>query len=121
MILTAVAANLPCVHASRFARSSATCSLPRSRSHHRAPTTVPGEVAVGRSPGVRRSGVAHAGVGADDRVLPAGDAERVEVALALEEAGVHLVVVGRGQHPASRAIAPSCSTPVGRPSASRST
>ena len=85
--------------ASRGARRSA-------RRPGRAPTTAhhdgAGEVAGGRSAGVRRADVAHAGVAPDDRVLPARDAERVEVPLPLQQAGVHRVVVDRGQHVAEQ-------------------
>ena len=66
--------------------------LPPQGADHRC-----GEVAACRGPGVRRTGVAHPRVGPDDGVLPARDAQRVEVALALEESGVELVVVGDGQ------------------------
>ena len=76
----------------------------------RAPTTAPRRPWPTRSPArgraqVGRPGVLHAGVGADDGVLPAGDPQRVQVALALEQPGVELVGGRRREH--ARAPGPS--------------
>ena len=83
----------PAVRVGRARRStrSATCSAPRSRSHHSAPTTSAVRSPLRRGPQVRRAGVVHAGVVADDRVLPAGDAQRVQVGLAGEQRRVVLL------------------------------
>ena len=84
-------------------------------------TTWPVRSPAGRRAGRSADGSSHAGVVADDRVLPAGDAERVQVAPARPAArGSTPRRIVAGTSAATSAIAPSCSVPVGRPSASRS-
>ena len=71
---------------------------------------------------VGRARVVHAGVGPDDRVLPAGDAERVQVGLAGEQRRV-VLLVGRcagACRDDQRASRPRAACRSGRPSASRS-
>ena len=88
---------------------------PGSRCHQSAATTR----AVSQ-PAVGRFAVDGEHVGLDVRVLPGGDAEGVEVRLgrrAARRAG--RAWVGCGRWRATRSMAPSCSVPVGSPSASR--
>ena len=68
-------------------------ALPPQRPDHRGH-----EVARAGGAQVGRPGVLHAGVRTDDRVLPAGDAEREQVALALEQPRVELVGRRRREH-----------------------
>ena len=69
-------------------------AVPPQRADH-----VRAELAAGRSVDVRRAGVVHAGVRADDRVLPARDAERVQVGLAGKQSGAVVGAGGAGQVP----------------------
>ena len=88
---TALAWNRPPLRARRRSTRSATCSTPRSRSHQSAPTTCERRSPFAAARRVGRAGVVHAGVRADDRVLPGRDADGVQVALALQQPAVVLL------------------------------
>ena len=80
-----VGRNRSWAYSARRSTREAICSSPSSRSHHSAPTTYDVSSPRGGRVAVGQARVLHAGVAADDRVLPGGDAERVQVALPLEQ------------------------------------
>ena len=96
----------------RRSTSSSSCSTPRRRSHQQRPDDPAGQLA---APGQRRVGHL-AELGPDDRVLPVGDPERVELGLGQPEARDDLVGRRLGAAAARRASSPP---PGGRRSGGR--
>lgn len=120
MILTLVACSRPPVNSSRRAMSPGICSTPRDRSHHRAPVTRAVSFPSRRTasyagmesavPGPRPS------IASCQAVTPYPWSSRC----ALSRPAVCSASVASGTRSATSCMAPSCSMPVGRPSASRS-